>query len=163
MLFASVFGGAISRALPPGVSYLNFLMAGIIVQTAAFGSTTTAVGVANDLQRGIIDRFRSLPMARSVVLAGRTLADMVRNVFVITIMVVVGFIVGFQVHTNVLAFLAGVGIMLLFGFAMSWVMALIGLTTGNAISRRDPLWSQPNASFSASASTRRLPSTTSCR
>jgi ABC transporter DrrB family efflux protein len=129
LMFRYVFGGAIHI---PGIRYVDFLMAGIFVQTVTFGSMNTGIGLADDLQKGLVERFRSLPMARSAVLAGRTLADMVRNVFVIAIMMIVGFIVGFQVHTNVLAFVAGVGILLLFGFAMSWVMALIGLTTGNA-------------------------------
>src|SRR5689334_16539981 len=76
VLFAAVFGGAISQALPPGVSYLNFLMAGIIVQTVAFGSTTTAIAVSNDLQKGIVDRFRSLPMANLAVLNGHVISDL---------------------------------------------------------------------------------------
>jgi ABC-2 type transport system permease protein/oleandomycin transport system permease protein len=129
LMFRYVFGGAIHI---PGVRYVDFLMAGIFVQTVTFGSVNTGVGLAEDLQKGLIERFRSLPMARSAVLAGRTLADMARNVLVITIMVVVGFIVGFRVHTNPAAFLCAVGVMLLFGFALSWIMALVGLATGNA-------------------------------
>ena len=129
LMFRYVFGGAIHI---PRVRYVDFLMAGIFVQTVTFGSTNTGIGLAEDLQKGLIERFRSLPMARSAVLAGRTLADVARNVLVIVIMVVVGYIVGFRVHTNALAFLGAVAIMLLFGLAMSWVMALIGLGTGNA-------------------------------
>ena len=129
LMFRYVFGGAIHI---PGVRYVDFLMAGIFVQTVTFGSINTGIGLADDLQKGLVERFRSLPMARSAVLAGRTLADMARNVLVIAIMLIVGFIVGFQVHTNALAFLGAVGLMLIFGFAMSWVMALIGLSTGNA-------------------------------
>src|SRR5579859_4779810 len=129
LMFRYVFGGAIHI---PGVRYVDFLMPGIFVQTVTFGSTNTGIGLADDLQKGLVERFRSLPMARSAVLAGRTMADMARNVLVITIMVVVGFLVGFRVHTNVVAFVAAVGIMVLFGFAMSWIMALIGLSTGNA-------------------------------
>src|ERR1700674_563604 len=128
LMFRYVFGGAIHI---PGVRYVDFLMPGIFVQTVTFGSTNTGIGFADDLKKGLIERFRSLPMARSAVLAGRTLADMARNVLVITIMVIVGFIVGFRVHTNAVALLAAVGLMLLFGFAMSWIMALIGLGTGN--------------------------------
>lgn len=130
LMFRYVFGGAIS-GLPPGVSYVNFLMAGIFVQTVVFGAMNTGVGLATDLQLGLIERFRSLPMARSAVLAGRTLADSVRNLFVIILMVIVGFLVGFRLETNLLALLAAVGILLVFGLAMSWLMALIGLATGN--------------------------------
>jgi len=129
LMFRYVFGGSIRI---PGVHYVDYLMAGIFVQTVTFGSINTGIGLAEDLQKGLIERFRSLAMARSAVLAGRTLADAVRNLFVIALMVAVGFLVGFRVHTNVAGFLAGVGIMLLFGFAMSWVMALIGLSTGSA-------------------------------
>jgi ABC transporter DrrB family efflux protein len=107
-------------------------MAGIFVQTVTFGSMNTGVGLAMDLQTGLIERFRSLPMARSAVLAGRTIADGVRNLFVIFLMVAVGFVVGFRVHTGIVPFLGAIALLLLFGFAMSWVMALIGLATGNA-------------------------------
>src|SRR6202040_3011493 len=93
LMFRYVFGGAIHI---PGVRYVDFLIPGIFVQTVTFGSTNTGIGLADDLQKGLIERFRSLPMARSAVLAGRTMADMARNVIVITIMVVVGFLVGFR-------------------------------------------------------------------
>jgi ABC transporter DrrB family efflux protein len=129
LMFRYVFGGAIRV---PGVRYVDFLMAGIFVQTVTFGSMNTGVGLAEDLQKGLIERFRSLAMARSAVLAGRTLADALRNLFVIVLMVVVGFIVGFHVHTNAFGLLAAVALLLLFGFAMSWVMALLGLATRNA-------------------------------
>jgi ABC transporter DrrB family efflux protein len=129
LMFRYVFGGSIRI---PGVRYVDYLMAGIFVQTVTFGSINTGIGLAEDLQKGLIERFRSLAMARSAVLAGRTLADAVRNLFVIVLMVVVGFAVGFRVHTGPVAFLGGVAVMLLFGFAMSWIMALIGLSTGNA-------------------------------
>jgi ABC-2 type transport system permease protein/oleandomycin transport system permease protein len=129
LMFRYVFGGAI---VVPGGHYVNYLMPGIFVQTVTFGAVNTGVGLATDLQTGIIERFRSLPMARSAVLAGRTLADVVRNLFVIILMVVVGFAVGFRVDTGVLAFGGAIVLMLAFGLAMSWVMALIGLTTGNA-------------------------------
>lgn len=129
LMFRYVFGGAIQV---PGVSYVNFLMAGIFVQTVTFGSINTGVGLAEDLQKGLIERFRSLPMARSAVLAGRTLADMVRNAFVIVLMVAMGFIVGFRLETNVVLLLAAMALLLMFGFAMSWVMAVIGLGTKNA-------------------------------
>jgi ABC transporter DrrB family efflux protein len=129
LMFRYVFGGSIHI---PGVRYVDYLMAGIFVQTVAFGSTNTGVGLAEDLQKGLIERFRSLAMARSAVLAGRTLADALRNLFVIVLMIAVGFAVGFHLHTNVAELIAAVGVLLLFGFAMSWVMATIGLLTKNA-------------------------------
>jgi ABC-2 type transport system permease protein/oleandomycin transport system permease protein len=128
LLFRYVFGGAIRV---PGVRYVDFLMAGIFVQTVCFGSTNTGVGLAEDLQKGLIERFRSLPMARSAMLVGRTIADGVRNLFVIILMIVVGFIVGFRVHTSAWGLLAAVAFLMLFGFAMSWVMATVGLYTRN--------------------------------
>ncbi|MFP5317068.1 MAG: ABC transporter permease [Acidimicrobiia bacterium] len=130
LMFRYVFGGAVQS--PPGVRYVDFLMAGIFVQTVTFGSINTGIGLATDLQTGLMERFRSLPMARSAVLAGRALADVVRNLFVIVLMVVVGFLVGYRVHTGVMPFVGAILLMLLFGLAMSWVMALIGLRTGNA-------------------------------
>jgi len=129
LMFRYVFGGAIRV---PGVSYVNFLMAGIFVQTVTFGAMNTGVGLAMDLQTGLIERFRSLPMARSAVLAGRTLADAVRNLFVIALMVLVGFAVGFRVQTGVVEFAGAIVLLLLFGLAFSWIMAYIGLSTGNA-------------------------------
>jgi ABC-2 type transport system permease protein len=129
LMFRYVFGGAIQV---PGVDYVNFLMPGIFVQTVAFGATSTGVGLAEDLGKGLIERFRSLPMARSAVLAGRTLADLVRNVFVVALMCAVGFLVGFRPSTNVVAFLGGVGLLLLLGFALSWLFAIVGLGVRNA-------------------------------
>src|SRR5580704_9389030 len=96
VLFSTVFGGAISMALPPGVSYLDFLMAGIIIQTAAFGSTTTAVAVCNDLQKGIVDRFRSLPMSNLAVLNGHVVSDLFRNSISTIVMLLAGFAIGFR-------------------------------------------------------------------
>jgi ABC transporter DrrB family efflux protein len=126
LLFTYVFGGAI-KGLPPGVKYIDFLMSGIFVQTAVFGSTQTGVGLAEDLQKGMIERFRSLPMARSAVLAGRTLGDAVRNMFVVVLMTVVGILIGFRLHAGffpaVFALVLAVG----FGFAFSWISATIGL------------------------------------
>jgi ABC-2 type transport system permease protein len=127
--FRYVFGGAIRV---PGVDYVDFLMPGIFVQTVAFGAISTGVGLADDLGKGLIERFRSLPMARSAVLAGRTLADLVRDVVVIILMVIVGFLVGFRVHTNAWAFLAAMGVLLVFAFALAWVFATIGLAVGSA-------------------------------
>ena len=128
VLFRYVFGGAISV---PGVRYVDYLMPGIFAQTVAFGALGTAVGLAADLNTGLIERFRSLPMARSAVLAGRTLADVVRNAFVVALMTAVGFAVGFRVHTGVVPFVAGALLLLLFGYAMSWVFATVGLAVGD--------------------------------
>ena len=124
LLFRYVFGGAIDVG---NTSYVNFLMAGIFVQTTAFGSVGTGIGLADDLQKGLIDRFRSLPMARSAVLTGRTLADLVRNLFVTTVMLTVGLLVGFRPEGSPLGWLAAVGILLLFSFAFSWIGATMGL------------------------------------
>lgn len=129
LMFRYVFGGAIQV---PGVDYVNFLMPGIFVQTVVFGATSTGVGLAEDLGKGLIERFRSLPMARSAVLAGRTLADLVRNVFVVALMCIIGFLVGFRPSTNVIAFLGGVALLLLLGFALSWLFAIVGLGVRNA-------------------------------
>lgn len=127
VLFAAVFGGAISKALPEGVSYLNFLMAGIIVQTVAFGSTTTAIAVCNDLQKGIIDRFRSLPMNNLAVLSGHVISDVFRNGISTIVMLVTGLIIGFRSHANLLDWLAIAGILLLFTLAFSWLAAIMGV------------------------------------
>jgi ABC transporter DrrB family efflux protein len=126
LLFTYVFGGAIQVA---GVdNYIDFLMAGILVQTVIFGSTQTGVGLAEDMSRGMVDRFRSLPMARSAVLAGRTLSDTVRNLFVVCLMLVVGTLVGFRFHAGVVPAVGAVGLALAFGLAFSWISALIGLS-----------------------------------
>ena len=129
VLFAYVFGGAITGTLPEAAAgeYLNWLVPGLMIQVAAFGSGQTAVGLTEDLQNGVIDRFRSLPMARSAVLAGRTGADLVRNAVVIGLMVVVGTLLGFRYQTSLLRFLAGFALALLFAHSLSWVMAAVGL------------------------------------
>ena len=131
LMFRYVFGGAINI---PGltVPYVDYLMPGIFVQTVAFGAVNTAIGLAEDLQKGLIERFRSLPMARSAVMAGRTIADLVRDVFVVLLMSVVGFIVGFRIHTNVFIFVGGLLVLLLFAFSLAWVFGFIGLATGQA-------------------------------
>ncbi|MCI0635350.1 MAG: ABC transporter permease [Actinobacteria bacterium] len=126
LLWRFVFGGAIGQT-PGGVPYVDFLMPGIFVQTVVFGAMATAIGLAADLKSGMLERFLSLPMSRSAVLTGRTLADLVRNVFVVILMVLVGFAVGFRIHTNVAAFLVGLVLVLLFGYALSWVFATVGL------------------------------------
>src|SRR5438093_3072445 len=130
LMFLYVFGGAISTGIP-GIPYVDFLMPGIFVQTVVFGSMGTAIGLATDMQNGLLERFRSLPMARSAVLVGRTGADLSRNVFVAILMAIVGFAVGFRVHTNLLEFLGGMGVVLLFGYAFSWIFATVGLAVGN--------------------------------
>lgn len=132
LLFNYVFGGAIAiegpgGAVPGGGEYINWLIPGILVQTVVFGATATALGLTEDLGAGVIDRFRSLPMARSAVLTGRTLADLVRNTFVNGLMLVVGFLMGWRFDQGVAKMLLGVAIALLFGYAFSWVMATIGL------------------------------------
>jgi len=132
LMFRYVFGGAIQGSLPPGQTYVNFLMPGIFVQTIVFGSLTTGVGLADDLSKGLIDRFRSLPMARSAVLVGRTLADLVRNFFVVILMCIVGFIVGWTIGTNVWGLLGAVGIILAFSYSLSWVFAIVGLMVKDA-------------------------------
>jgi ABC-2 type transport system permease protein/oleandomycin transport system permease protein len=128
VMFRYVFGGAIQRSLPPGQSYVNYLMPGIFVQTIVFGALTTGVGLADDLHKGLIDRFRSLPMARSAVLVGRTGADLVRNLFVVVLMCVVGFIVGWTIGTSAWGLLGAIAIILAFAYSLSWVFAIIGLT-----------------------------------
>ncbi|MBV8159625.1 MAG: ABC transporter permease, partial [Acidimicrobiia bacterium] len=132
LLFSYVFGGAIKVALPPGTHYIDFLMAGIFIQAVIFGSMQTGVGLSDDLAKGMVDRFRSLPMARSAVLAGRTLSDTVRNVFVVTLMTFVGFLVGFRFHAEFLSCIFGLGLAVLFGFSFCWISAFIGMSV------RDP-------------------------
>lgn len=133
LMFRYVFGGAISPGAQfVGVPYVDFLMPGIFVQTITFASIQTGVGMAEDISKGLIERFRSLPMARSAVLGGRTVADLVRNVFVFLTMVAVGFAVGFRVHTNPAAFVLALLILLFFSFALSWIFSTVGLALKNA-------------------------------
>lgn len=127
VLFATVFGGAIKGALPPGVSYLDFLMAGIIIQTATFGCSTTAVAICNDLQKGIIDRFRSLPMSNLAVLNGHVISDLLRNTISTLVMILTGLLIGFRSHAGIIAWLEIVGILLLFTLAFSWLAAIVGV------------------------------------
>ena len=124
LLFAYVFGSAIPV---PGLNYRELLMAGIFAQTVVFGSTITGASLAEDLQKGVIDRFRSLPMSRSAVLVGRTAADLANNVIVLVVMSLTGLVVGWRIHTSVLEALAAYALLLLFAYAMSWVMAFVGL------------------------------------
>jgi ABC-2 type transport system permease protein/oleandomycin transport system permease protein len=124
LLFVFVFGGAIRT---PGYDYVDFLLPGILVQSISFGGALTAVGLTEDLNKGLIDRFRSLPMARSAVLAGRTLADVVVNIGALAIMIATGLIVGFSFDASALEIIAGILLLLAFGYAFSWIFALIGL------------------------------------
>ncbi|MET0615047.1 MAG: ABC transporter permease [Thermoleophilaceae bacterium] len=128
LLFAYVFGGAVQGSLPNGVDYIDFLLPGIFVQSVAFRATQTAVGLSEDLERGVIDRFRSMPMARSAVLIGRTTADLVRNVLIILLMTAVGYLIGFQFHAGFLNALACVAVVAAFGLALSWIFAFVALT-----------------------------------
>jgi ABC transporter DrrB family efflux protein len=124
LLFVYVFGGAIKT---PGYDYKDFLLPGILVQNIAFGGFVTALGLNEDLSKGLIDRFRSLPMARPAVLAGRTLSDVATNTLSILVLLTTGLIIGFSFHANVAEVIGGLGILLLFGYAFSWVFALLGL------------------------------------
>jgi ABC-2 type transport system permease protein/oleandomycin transport system permease protein len=128
LMFRYVFGGAIRV---PGVDYVDYLMPGIFVQTSVFGAIATAIGLATDVQSGLLERFLSLPMARSAVLVGRTLADLTRNVFVVALMTGVGFLVGFHVHTNAAKLIAAMLLVLLLGYALTWVFATVGLLLRN--------------------------------
>jgi len=129
LLFAYVFGGAIET---PGFDdYKDFLMPGIITQSIAFGGFITAIGLSEDLNKGLIDRFRSLPMARSAVLSGRTAADIVTNLVSLTIMIVVGLIIGFDFKTSAPLVIAGIALILFFGYVFSWVFAFFGLKSSS--------------------------------
>jgi ABC transporter DrrB family efflux protein len=132
LLFVYVFGGAVETSLPGGVGYADYLLPGIFVQSVAFRATQTAVGLAEDLERGVVDRFRSMPMARSAVLLGRTIADLVRNVVIIALMIAVGYVVGFSFDAGLLQALACVAVVGAFGFAMSWIFAFVALTVRGA-------------------------------
>jgi ABC transporter DrrB family efflux protein len=129
VMFTYVFGGAIHT---PGVDYIDYLMPGIVVLAVAFGSPNTGVGLAEDLTSGMLDRFRSLPMARPALLVGRTLADAVRNLLVVLVMVAVGYLIGFRFHAGPVAALAAIALPVAVGYVLSWFAALIGLITGDA-------------------------------
>lgn len=124
LLFAYVFGGSIDI---PGGSYREFLIGGIFAQTVIFGATFTGAGLAEDMQKGIIDRFRSLPMSRSAVVFGRTASDVVYNVLSLIIMALSGLVVGWRIHNGIGNALLGFAILLLFAYAFSWIMAYVGL------------------------------------
>jgi ABC transporter DrrB family efflux protein len=133
LMFLYVFGGAIEQALPPAAagSYVNWLIPGILAQSAVFGATPTAFGLNQDRATGVIDRFRSLPMARSAALAGRTLADLLRSAFVLALQLGTGIMIGFRWQTSLVGIAAAVGLALAFGYACSWITATIGLTVKN--------------------------------
>src|SRR5205085_10103153 len=132
LLFAYVFGGAVKGSLPKGVDYIDFLLPGIFVQSVAFRATQTAVGLSEDLERGVIDRFRSMPMARSAVLIGRTVADLVRNVLIIGLMTGVGYLIGFRFQAGLVNALACIAVVSAFGLALSWIFAFVALTVRGA-------------------------------
>ncbi len=124
LLFAYIFGGSIDI---PGTNYREFLIAGIFAQNIIFGASFTGTALADDMQKGIIDRFRSLPMARSAVLVGRTASDIVNNAIAITVMSIAGFVVGWRIRTSIIEALGGFVLLLLFAYAISWIMAWVGL------------------------------------
>ena len=128
VLFVYVFGGAINT---PGFDYVDFLMPGIITQSIAFGGFVTAIGLNEDLRKGLIDRFRSLPMARSAVLAGRTLSDIALNMFSLVVMIAIGYVVGFNFDSPFYEVLLGIVLLLLFGYAFSWLFALMGMVASS--------------------------------
>ncbi len=128
LLFVYVFGGAIETS---SGDYVNYLLPGILVQTVLFGAMMTGVGLADDVLKGMIDRFRSLPMARSALLAGRIIAETIRNIFVIILITLVGVIIGFRIEHGFLDFVWAAFLVLLFGFAFSWISAAIGLAVKN--------------------------------
>jgi len=128
VLFRYVMGGAIEV---PGGSYVNYLIPGIFIQTVTFGALQTAIGMAADLKSGLLERFRSLPMSRAAVLAGRTTADLVRNIVVVALIAGVGFLVGFRVQTSAWEFIGGLAICILFSYVLSWVFATVGLLVGD--------------------------------
>jgi ABC transporter DrrB family efflux protein len=124
LMFRFVFGGSINTGKIP---YVDYLMPGIFLQVVVFGSLATAIGLATDLKSGLMERFHALPMWTPAVLVGRTIADLIRNFFVVILMMVVGFLVGWRIHTTLFSLLPGISLVLLFGFAMSWIFATVGL------------------------------------
>lgn len=149
LLFRYVFGGAIQT---PGESYVNYLMPGIFAQTVAFGAVASGIGLAEDLRRGIIDRFRSLPMARSAVLVGRTVSDLVRNAAVVAVMMGVGLLVGFRPSGSLGAIIVAFGLLFLTSFAFSWIGVVIALSmkTVEAVQSAGFIWLFP-LTFASSA------------
>lgn len=133
LLFNYVFGGAIGVGnIVPGGKYIDFLLPGILVQMIMFGGVQTGVGLAEDMGRGMVDRFRSLPMSRMAVIAGRTFSDTIRNLAVTIIMLVTGFLLGFRFHNGFWPALAMIGFVLLFGYAFSWIFGYVGMAVNDA-------------------------------
>ncbi|MEA2471418.1 MAG: type transport system ATP-binding protein, partial [Thermoleophilaceae bacterium] len=132
LLFAYVFGGAVKGSLPRGVDYVDFLLPGILVQSVSFRATQTAIGLSEDLRAGVVDRFRSMPMARSAVLVGRTLADLIRNFLILVLMIFVGYLIGFRFHGGALQAVAAILVVCGFGLALSWIFALVALVVRGA-------------------------------
>jgi ABC transporter DrrB family efflux protein len=132
VLFAYVFGGVAATALPEDVAYIDFLLPGLFIQSAAFRSTQTAVGLAEDLERGVIDRFRSMPMSRVAVLAGRTFADLTRSLSVVALMVVVGYVIGFRFTGGVVPAVGAVLVVGLFGYVLGWIFTYMALIVPGA-------------------------------
>jgi ABC-2 type transport system permease protein len=128
LLFVYVFGGAI---VTPGYTYVDYLIPGIVVQTIAFGGFVTALGLTDDLKKGLMDRFRSLPMSRAAVLTGRTLADVSTNIVQIAVVLTVGLLVGFTFETSATDVIAGILLLLLIGYAFSWIFAFVGLSASS--------------------------------
>jgi ABC-2 type transport system permease protein len=126
LLFTIVFAKNIAN-LPAGLTYTMFLMPGIFVQNAIFGSTTTAVGLAEDMKKGLVDRFRSLPMARSAVLVGRTTADLGKNLVLLILVIGVGYVVGFRFQNGLLGAIGMIALVLAVGFVFSWISAVVAL------------------------------------
>jgi len=132
LLFNFVFGGAISSSVGvPGGKYINFLLPGILAQVILFGGMQTGIGLAEDMGKGIVDRFRSLPMSRIAVMSGRTFSDVIRNFVVVLIMLSVGTLIGFRFQGGFIDAIAMIALVLFFGFAFSWIFALIGLSIGD--------------------------------
>ncbi|HSX23865.1 MAG TPA: ABC transporter permease [Candidatus Saccharimonadales bacterium] len=131
VLFNYVFGGAVRIGAVPGGKYINFLLPGLLAQVVMFGAIQTGIGLADDMSRGIVDRFRSLPMSRAAVMAGRTLSDTIRNLVVIGIMIGVGSLMGFRFQHGALNAVGMIGVLLLYGFAFSWIAAVIGMASGD--------------------------------
>lgn len=132
LLFNYVFGGALGHVIAvPGGKYIDYLLPGIAVQMLMFGGMQTGIGLARDMVSGLVERFRSLPMSRAAVLAGRTLSDTIRNVVVFCILLGVGFLLGFRFHENWVHAVAMAAVILAFGFAFSWVAAFLGIFTAD--------------------------------
>nr|WP_240969235.1 ABC transporter permease [Streptomyces sp. HNM0575] len=132
LLFAFVFGGAISPSLPRGVTYIDYLLPGILVQSVTFRASMTALGLSDDLKLGVIDRFRTMPIARSAVLVGRTSADLLRNVLIVGLMILVGYIIGFRFQAGVVPALGSIVLVSAFGLALSWIFAFVALMVRSA-------------------------------